>query len=56
MKLGAFAGPPDAPGLNQRTAAHVAGTSAPPSSVIRAPKRSSAGWGEIFPAIRASPL
>jgi hypothetical protein len=23
--------------------------------VIRAPKRSRAGWGEIFPAIRASP-
>jgi hypothetical protein len=39
----------------QRAAAHVAGTSAPPSSLIRAPKRSNAGWGEIFPAIRASP-
>src|SRR3954469_6241087 len=27
----------------------------PPSSLIRAPKRSSAGCGEIFPAIKASP-
>src|ERR1035441_8923027 len=39
----------------QRAAAHVAGTSAPPSWLIRAPKRSSAGWGEIFPALRPSP-
>ena len=31
------------------------GTSAPPSSETRAPKRSRAGSGEIFPAIRASP-
>ncbi len=35
--------------------AHIAGTSAPPSSLIRAPKRSSAGSGEILPAIRPSP-
>ena len=34
----------------QRRAAHVAGTSAPPSSAIRAPKRSRAGCrGEILP-------
>jgi maleate cis-trans isomerase len=38
---------------NQRAAAQVAGTSAPPSSVIRAPKRRSEGWGEIFRAISA---
>ena len=42
-------------GADQPGWAHVAGTSAPPSSLIRTPKRSSAGWGEIFPAIRASP-
>jgi len=49
-------GPLVTPGrFGQRALAHVAGTSAPPSSVIRASKRSSAGWGEIFPAIRPSP-
>ena len=42
-------------GFDQRAAAQVAGTSAPPSSETRAPKRSRAGSGEIFPAIRASP-
>ena len=49
-------GPLVTPGrFGQRALAHVAGTSAPPSSVIRASKRSSAGWDEIFPAIRPSP-
>jgi hypothetical protein len=46
---------PRSPIRSLRAAAHVAGTSAPPSSVIRVPKRSSAGCGEIFPAIRGSP-
>ena len=38
-----------------RVAAQVAGTSAPPSWAIRAPKRISAGCGEILPATSASP-
>ena len=35
--------------------AQVAGTSAPPSSLSRLPKRSSDGCGEILPTTRASP-
>ncbi len=36
--------------------AQVAGTSAPPSSAMRGPKRTSVGWGAIFPATSDSPI
>ena len=43
IRCGAAASPGRTRQVSYRAAAHVAGTSAPPSSVTRAPKRSSAG-------------